>query len=321
MLRSAPQLLSVRTRDGTMLDVDHHPAPKSAPRAGERAVILCHGIIQNRKAFEVPSFSVPQLLNAAGCDVYSVDMRGRDGGTRSGSGSRHDFASYVDEDAVAIVEFAGDRHDQVFWVGHSMGGLIGVTMPTPRVSGVVALASPLLPGTQALRALSVDKRLMQLSRFTANRGVAFPGKAYSKAFVLLRRALDRGLVPFPLPLWRPGSFADDVDLAYALEEGFADDGHRVLADLCELGVSNGVTAGRVAFSDRLRAFSQPLLCIAGSVDALAPPDSVHALFSRAGSVDKEFVEVDAGHIDVVLGVVARSVVWPTVIGFLDAHSA
>lgn len=315
MLRAVPHLLSVRTRDGTILDVDHHPAPASAPAAGRSAVILCHGIIQNRKAFEVPSFSVPQLLNDAGCDVYAVDMRGRDGAS-----SRHDFGAYVDEDAVAVVDFVADRHDRVFWIGHSMGGLIGVAMPAPRVSGVVALASPLLPGTAALRALAVDRRLMQLARFTAVRGLPFPGKTYSRAFVALRKALDRGVVPFPLPLWKPGSFGDDVDLAWALDVGFADDAHRVLADLCELGVTNGVRAGRVAFSDRLRALARPLLCVAGSVDALAPPDSVHALFSRAGSADKEFFEVDAGHIDVVLGRRARAEVWPRVLRFIAAHA-
>lgn len=298
--------LSVVTRDGTVLDVDHHGV------GGKRAVILCHGIIQNRKAFEVPSFSIPKLLNDRGFDVYSVDMRGR-----GGESSRHDFASYVDEDAVAVVEFVGGRHDQVFWIGHSMGGLIGVSMPVPQIAGVVALASPLLPGTKALRALTVDRRLMQLSRVTATKGLKFPGKTYSKAFVALRKLLDRGLVPFPLPLWKPGSFGNDADLAFALDTGFSDDAHRVLADLCELGVSNGVRAGRVNFSDRLRRLSQPLLCIAGSVDALAPPDSVHALFSRAGSKVKRFVEVDAGHIDVVLGVRARTEVWPVVLRFLD----
>lgn len=304
--------LSVATRDGTVLDVDHYDV------GADRAVILCHGIIQNRRAFAVPSFSVPRLLNGAGFDVYAVDMRGRDG-----SSARHDFGAYVDEDAVAVVDFVGARHERVSWVGHSMGGLIGVALPTSTtnaLASVVALASPLLPGTRALRALAVDRRLMELSRLTAVRGLPFPGKAYSRAFVLLRRALDRGLLPFPLPLWKPGSFANDDDLAFALVEGFADDAHRVLADLCELGVSNGVRAGRVAFAERLRALRAPLLCVAGSVDALAPADSVHALYARAGSSDKAFVEVDAGHIDVVLGVRAQREVWPQVLRFLEAHS-
>ena len=79
------QSLRVVTKDGTVLDVDHFGV------GAGRAVILCHGIIQNRKAFEVPSFSVPKLLNDAGFDVYCVDMRGRDG-----SSARHDFAAYVD---------------------------------------------------------------------------------------------------------------------------------------------------------------------------------------------------------------------------------
>lgn len=302
-----PTHLRIRTNDGTDLDVDHHAVD------GAAAVILCHGIIQNRRSFEVPTFSIPKLLNDAGFDVYAVDMRGRDG-----SSTRHDFGTYADEDAVAAVEFVAGRHDRVFWIGHSMGGLIGASM-LARVDGLVCLASPLLPGTDALRGLAVDKALATLSRTTAVRGVSFPGKSYSRAFVALQGALDRGAVPFPLPLWKPGAFKDKRDLAFTLEHAFADDGHRVLADLCELGFTNGTRAGRVAFSDRLRALEAPLLCVAGSVDALAPPDSVHALWSRAGSKQRHFVEVDAGHIDVVLGDRARVEVWPEVLEFLSSH--
>lgn len=306
---SASVPFRVVAKDGTALDADHF----AAPVGGDDAVILCHGIIQNRRSFEVPSFSVPALLNDAGFDVYAVDMRGRDGGS-----SRHDFATYTDDDAVAFALAVAARHRSVSWVGHSMGGLIGVAMQAP-VNAVVALASPLLPGTEALRLLSVDRAIARLSRTTARRGLAFPGKAYSRAFVALQKGLDRGVVPFPLPLWKPGSFDDARDLAFTLDNAFANDGHHVLADLCELGFSNGLRAGRVAFSDRLRSFSSPLLCVAGSADALAPTDSVHALWSRAGSKQRQFIEVDAGHIDLVLGNRARTEVWPAVLDFLDQH--
>lgn len=306
----APDKLAVQTPDGTDLDVDAY-VPDAGDTVAADAVILCHGIIQNAQAFAVPSFSVPALLNARGFVVYAVNMRGRDG-----QSARHDFATYVDEDAAAVVDAVAARHRSVSWVGHSMGGLIGCALPRA-LAAVVALGSPLFPGSEALRRWAFDRRLFQLARRLGGVGRAFPGRLYAKAFVAARRALDTGRVPNPMALWKPGSFLDDDDLAHTLQNAFADDGHHVLADLCELGFTNGTRAGRLPYSERLAALKSPLLCVAGAHDALAPPDSVHALFSRAGSPVKQFVEVDAGHIDLVLGSRARADVWGPVVTFIE----
>lgn len=300
--------------DGTVLDVDVYD---DVDGRADDAVILVHGLIQNKNAFVVPGFSAPALLNRAGLRVYAADMRGRDGGS-----ARHDLATYVDVDAVAVIDAVRARHRRVFWVGHSMGGLIGLAAPRP-LDGIVALGSPLFPGTDALRALAVDKRLMQFSRITARRGVKFPGAFYSKAFHALRAVLDsdnaaaRAL--WPLPLWKPGSFSSEADLAHTLRAAFADDAHHVVADLCELGVSHGQRAGRLNYAARLAAQRAPALFVAGSVDALAPVDSAHALYARTGSARKEFKVADAGHIDLIVGDVARSDVWPAVIRFLRSY--
>ncbi len=293
--------LAVTTRDGSRLDVEAHGG-------GEDALILCHGIIQNRRAFAVPSFSAIDLLVTQGFCVYALDLRGR-----HGESAHHDLATYVDEDAAAVFDVVAPRHRSVSWIGHSMGGIIGVAAQRP-LHAVVALASPLMPGDARLRRLAVDHGVHKLSRLLASRARVFPGRQYAGVFRALRVAIDAGL-PWPLPLWKPGSFDDD-DLAFTLHHAFACDGHHVLADLCELAMGNGERAGRVPLGDRLRELTTPLLCVAGAVDGIAPADSVHALFARARSPVKRFLEVDAGHIDVLTGRHARRQVWEPVVAFL-----
>ena len=300
--------ITVTTRDGTRLHVEQHGSADA-----DDAVILCHGIIQNARAFAVPSFSAIELLVSRGFCVYALNLRGR-----AGESAHHDLATYVDEDAAVVVDLAAARHRRVSWIGHSMGGLIGVSVQRP-LHALVALASPLLPGDARLRRLAVDKGLFKLSRLLASKARPFPGVQYAGIFSALRGAIDAGL-PWPLPLWKPGSFDDD-DLVFTLRHAFAFDGHHVLADLCELATGNGQRAGRVPVSDRLRALTTPLLCVAGSVDRIAPADSVHALFARAGSPVKRYVEVDAGHIDLITGRRARADVWEPVISFVRERSS
>ena len=79
----------------------------------------------------------------------------------------------------------------------------------------------------------------------------------------------------------------------------------------------GQRAGRLSMNAHLARLRAPLLTIAGSVDALAPPDSVHALYARAASPTKQFLEVDAGHIDLVVGDRAPALVWRPITRFLD----
>ena len=303
-----PTSIAVSARDGTPLDVE-----RFGHEGADDAVVLCHGIIQNARAFAVPSFSAIALLVSRGFCVYTLNLRGR-----RGDSPHHDLATYVDEDAVAVVDVVAARHRRVSWVGHSMGGLIGVALQRS-LHALVTLASPLLPGDARLRELAVDKALFKLSRLLAGRARAFPGRQYAGLFHALRGPIERGL-PWPLPLWKPGSFDDD-DLAFTLLNAFSSDGHHVLADLCELAIGNGQRAGRVPFGDRLRALRTPLLVVAGGVDGIAPADSVHALFARAGSPLKRYLEVDAGHIDLVIGRHARALVWEPVIAFLHDPSS
>jgi polyhydroxyalkanoate synthase len=65
---------------------------------------------------------------------------------------------------------------------------------------------------------------------------------------------------------------------------------------------------------------KPLLVVAGTKDALAPPDSVKPAFERSRSRDKTYREFPLGHIDMVLGRDAPFTVWPVVRTWLEARA-
>ncbi len=310
---ASPTVTTVFSDDGTAIALSRYGRDDA-----EHAVILLHGFIQNAEAWSVPSRSLVERLVDDGHAVYPVNLRGRAGGYVG-----HDLLTTVDEDAAAIVDAVAARHQRVAFVGHSMGGLIACALPegaAEKLSAVVVLGSPLFPGRPFLHRRSVTTSLWSFGRAMGLAGRAFDGAGYAQAFVKGRRVLDGpvGQV-LPLPLWRPGSFADDVDLRHTLSRSFAFDSHHVLADLVDLVRSAGVSAGRLPMARRLQRMRAPLLAIAGDVDALAPPDSVRALLQRSGSGDKAFVEVGAGHIDLVVGDRAPDLVWDPLVDFIDSR--
>jgi alpha-beta hydrolase superfamily lysophospholipase len=287
------------------------------------AVVLCHGFVQNRGAFDAPGVSMVRHLRDQGWAVWSVEMRGR---TCAGTAAGHCFAEYVERDAPAVIAEVARRHARVAWVGHSMGGLIGVALEDPAraaLRALVAIGAPLLPAHhEVLRPERLAKLALFVTRRVATRGRPFKGKRYGRALHALARVLDHPRADFPLQVWAPGSMDPD-DLAHALRESFCDDSFGAFNDLVDLALSRGERAGRVPIGARLRALRTPLLVVGADRDGLAPLAATRPLYERAGSAHKEFVEVSArttgapvGHVDLIIGRRAPAVVWPHVDAFL-----
>ncbi len=63
----------------------------------------------------------------------------------------------------------------------------------------------------------------------------------------------------------------------------------------------------------------PLLCIGASHDEIVPPQSARALVEGVASKDKQFLELEGGHISVIAGKRARQQVWPAILKWLQEH--
>jgi len=309
---------TITTADGTLMSLIRH-----GDASASSAVILCHGFIQNARAWSVPSRSLIDALVSDGHAVYAINLRGRDFGERKARARiDHDLKVTVDEDAVAAVDAVAARHKHVAWVGHSMGGLIGATLPVDtarRLRAVVAVGTPLTPGRPRLRNRAVVTALTAFGRRLGKRGIPFDGRRYGQGFLVGQRLLDHPASTYtPLPLWRPGSFAD-ADLRHTLTHAFDNDSHHVLADLVDMMASGGARAGRLPVRERLQLVTAPMLAIGGTDDTLAPADTVAALLQQTSAPSKQFVKVDAGHIDLIIGAAAPSAVWAPTRAFLTQH--
>ena len=114
---------------GHHIALHHYAAEDPRWRA---PVILCPGLAANRynmDFFEDGSgrdrFSLARYLNAEGFDVWILETRGR-GWARVPRGSRWTVEDEVAEDLPAAIETVLDltESSEVFWVGHSWGGLL-----------------------------------------------------------------------------------------------------------------------------------------------------------------------------------------------------
>jgi len=69
----------------------------------------------------------------------------------------------------------------------------------------------------------------------------------------------------------------------------------------------------------LREIRAPMLCVGASKDDIVPAASARALVDSVGSTDKQFLELEGGHISVIAGRRAKQQVWPALVEWLKAH--
>ena len=323
------------TRDGWPLTVEHFPPSATAAVMRKRPVILCHGILANRRFFELEGeSSLPAVLARAGFDVWLVDLRGRhDGGAppapAGGLFGKYDYDvdTFMRDDMDALLAYVIARTGapDVAWVGHSLGGMIAYarlgTMGDPRIGALVTVGSPGLFAPASHHML----RLYELSR----------ALSFLPTLPVESAAWIDGELGLPLA---PGLLTDTIfqpeNIPRAtyrtLEEVAVNDPS--LPELRQLvrGMRGGdyVSAdGRVSYTAALSAIRTPSLVIVGRADELADPLVGRAVFERLGSSDKELViagkadgfGVDFGHVDLLVGPAARREVYPRIVRWLEAH--
>ncbi len=306
------ELLVAGTRDGWRLALARR-RPRAPPR--RPPVLLVHGIAMNRQAFDfgVERYSIAAHLSAAGFDCFALDLRGH-GGSRRGPTSRWTLDTYLDEDLPAafdrIREATGS--DEVLYVGHSQGAILGMAAcalhPT-RIRALVALAGPAHFDAQPrLRAL-VELRRLGLGRHL--------------------RLLARAAAPFS-GYWHPSLLELSINMRNVERPVY----RRLLANAIEdlqPGVLEQFAAcvrddtfrscdGAVDYRALFPACTQPALFIAGEKDGLAPPAVVEAAFQRWGGPRRYWSSGrDYGHADVLLGRDAPEVVYPVIREFLEEN--
>jgi pimeloyl-ACP methyl ester carboxylesterase len=319
-----------RTEDGWRLAL-HHYAPKGPARG--LPVVLCHGLASNRFTFDLPGeASLARYLSSHGRDVWVPELRGSGWSDHPGLlvsdvPYTWKFEDHLHWDVPAIVAEVCSRTgaDRLHWVGHSMGGLLGLAFLSQQehapYASVVALGSPVDFTRIHLKAFRILLKFRWILQFTRVAPMPYTGSlllpvAHKLPTVLL------GL--FYPPNIRPIAARKVVALCSQLvtSQALWLDFGRFLAE----GFFAS-PAGR-PYLESLQERETPVLLLAGSRDSIAPADAVVAACGSGPSRGERQCRIfgkqtgcgeDYGHMDLMVGMRSESEVFPPILEWLDRH--
>ncbi len=295
---------------------------------GAVPVILVHGFGQNRYAWHLPERSFANFLADQGFDVFNVDLRGHGRSRRLGSPQSKGVDEYIRGDVPAVIEAVRRTtgYRRVFVMGHSLGGLCvaaAAARAPEAVAGVITVGSPhaFCRGHAFLAAFfgTGGHTLGRLGVFRSS-PIPIPARPVGNAMRATRFALDSRLFPFPVRVWKPGSLSDAELRSYMRAFDRASVG--TVHDLMGLA-AHGELRSRVdgtSFTKLIERSELPLLAISGTADELANPRAVLPIVERSRARDTHYVEVDAGHADLLIGNRASRLVWPVARDWIAARA-
>ncbi len=324
---------ALQTNDGWELSLFHlPPAPEASGLAHfGTPVLLAHGTAINRFNFMLTGSNLARYLSDRGFDVWLPELRGdrssRAPDKRTWRRGEWTLDDMVREDIPAVLDHikAASGRDQVWWIGHSLGGILGyVTLQGPRagdVAGIVAIGSP--------------------GDFRAPTRLAQRGHRAAHLLPRTGQVPSRGLARFAGPLVH---LAPDSNLLHAIlnydnielgsmvsfvNPGMENISMALIRQYRSWLVSGSIQSadGKVNYSDGLAKVTAPALLISGRVDHIVPPWVVRAAYDRLGSIDKSFVVLgqgwgtrhDYGHGDLLVGSRVVEEVFPLVSEWMEAR--
>jgi pimeloyl-ACP methyl ester carboxylesterase len=311
------------TSDGLQLSVERTCA--SSASQARPAVVLQHGLGANGLTFSYPGSSLAQHLAARGFDCFVPELRGAGGSDRPKGPFGLD--EYLERDIPAILDAVrlASGHERVSWVGHSMGGILGIFYGMERPDGpigrLVAIGSALdySAGKNAFRDLRRARwmagdwlreiplgRLARLNGLVAGHGPILPAEKTNfwrgnAEPAVVRHFLAHGFSPISMRL------LDDLDTTFS-PQGFSRDG------------------GRIQYLPLAKDYRIPTCLLGGSKDPQCTPLALEVTVQLLSGTELEVVRFgkahgqaeDYGHIDFLVGRRAPDEVWPTITRWLEA---
>lgn len=306
-------IVTTMTDDRWRLDLRHYAADGPP-------VILVHGMGANHYNWDFrEEVSLAAYLQTNGWDVWVPELRGEEGTQPPNRKARRSFSfdDYAVYDIPAIVDEVMKQSDTdaVYWVGHSMGGLLLYTYLARKPERVVAAVTISSPADFTV-GLKLHKSVKNTAWMWNGNGV-IPARDLARMLPPVGRA--HAFVPrLANPKNMDGATINGLSW-YALEN--------VRRPVAKQAVT-WLKARELVKEDGtpwLRPTQTPLLAMAGVRDKIVAPEDVKTtcdLFERC-----EFVSLgveggfstDYGHVDSVLGETARAEVYPMILRWLDGQ--
>lgn len=325
-----PELTYAVTDDGWRLALHRYRArPGPGGEIYPSPVILCHGISSNRFTWALgPGRDLGRYLSDRGVETFVLELRGSGASQRPRRSDGTAYGWTVDDhvlhDAPAavrsVLEWTGA--ERAIWIGHSMGGMIGLgyleRVAEHRLGAAAVVGSP-------VEFLFPDRLISFASGL---RVVRSPKGRLDSPSLLRFFAGPARRVPFGLAdvVYAPGSISRDA-MARMMTKGVDPISGGVLIQFARI-VREGrfVSAdGAWDYLDRLRDIDIPILAVAGRGDNLAPPERVLPVVERISSAVRRFRVfgrgegdlLDYGHVDLCNGDHAEAEVYPEILSWLQ----
>ena len=294
---------------------------KLPPRRTRKGVVLCcPGLACNGRIFHLDEdLSFARLLSRAGYETWVLHPRGFDASEQPKKSQRiYGFEAYR-EDAIRVSEWLNDKvGEPIFWLGHSMGGLVGYEVALSRpelLKGLITAGTP-----TDLSMHPVKRPFFWLFKFF---GVGFKTAPLGKLSTLV--APWAGWFPLPqiFPLYVNFDLIKPVKLRKALAVCFEDVPRKLIIQFVHALEGRKSLSGQ-NWAERQRQLSTlevPMLALMGNRDGLAP---IQVTRRVSDLVPHELLTTKLfegfAHCELVLGIGAEEQVFPTVLHWLNSQS-
>jgi polyhydroxyalkanoate synthase subunit PhaC len=296
-----------------------------APREHATPVLLVYALINRPYILDLrPESSLVRTLLDRGYDVFLLDW-GVPGWEDRGTTLDELVGDHLPR-AVERMRRAGGGGDYTL-LGYCMGGTMAAMHAAVRPEGLrnlVALTTPIDFSHAGIHALWTDPRHLDARALVDALGNV-PASLIDLGNKMLRPVanfvevhasmLDRLLAGRDMTSWRAMNqwVNDGIPFPGSAFVQWMEDhyqGNRLVRDELELD-------GRPV---RLGTIEVPVLAIAGARDHIVPPAMARPLVERVRSDDAEYAEIPAGHVGMLVGSGARTMLWPLLLDWLDARS-
>ncbi len=294
-------------------------------------LLFIHGYAQNNLSWHGRSGGLAPELKKMGFHVFSVDLRGSGLSRLRKIRYNFTFDDFVFKDVKEAVDFirVRERVGKVVLAGHSLGGIVSYTFSAffpDKVYAIITFGSPVHFGRGVPLMKIVAKATSPLRKTGVSHAIhlLWPRENIMKVLGFF------GLFGIPAMRYRnilkiaplypsyTRNFESPYDFWEKLIKGFEFSSPKLLSQVLRWIDEKKITSwdGKVNFTDEFRKINQPIFALAGTLDKLAPPESVKPIFDIVSSEIKLYKEYEAGHLDIIEGKLAKEVISKDIADFL-----